>query len=94
MLVQAVVVVFGVVGLRRVDDEQAGSPDELFGGEEPRKSPWASLFFWYLFWRIRSRPRSRWPYFQRSIALEEPSEVLRFFLGNGNRYENEKGCQN
>ena len=23
--------VFGVVGLRRVDDEQAGSPDELFG---------------------------------------------------------------
>ena len=28
-LVQAVVVVFGVVGLRRVDDEQAGSPDEL-----------------------------------------------------------------
>ena len=29
--VRAVVVVVGVVGLRRVDDNQAGSPDELFG---------------------------------------------------------------
>ena len=27
---------FGVVGLRRVDDEQAGSPDELFGRGEER----------------------------------------------------------
>ena len=36
----------------------------------PWKSPRASPFFWYLFWRIRSRPRSRWPYFQRSMDLK------------------------
>ena len=36
MQVQAVVIVFGVVGLWRVDDEQAGSPDELFGRGEER----------------------------------------------------------
>ena len=43
-VIQAVVVVLGVVGLRRVDDEQAGSPDELFGHGEERSG--SSSRFW------------------------------------------------
>ena len=51
-VLQAVVVIIGVVGLRRVDDEQAGSPNELFGCGEERSG--SSSRFWG-FWPRRGR---------------------------------------
>ena len=60
--VQAVVIVFGVVGLRRVDDDQAGSPDELSCVACSEESSGSSCL----------------RFLERQLESSTPSEVARF----------------